>query len=177
MSPPVNHLCPSEWLLQCCPLIIITPLGVPPRAPQVLDGEKVGIVGRTGSGKSSLVVALFRLVEPYRGQLLLDGQQLLQMGVRDVRKAIAAIPQEPVCVGGVGGGVHVHCVLCVCKAISVPVCACASGGGYLEWGWQGRTYVGVYVCAPGVCVCASSSIHVFAWALTCESTCPPPPSP
>lgn len=62
--------------------------------------EKVGIVGRTGSGKSSIIVALFRLVEPYGGRLVLDGQDLLVMGLKDLRSNIAAIPQEPVLFSG-----------------------------------------------------------------------------
>lgn len=57
--------------------------------------EKVGIVGRTGSGKSSLIVALFRMVEPFQGQIVLDGINLLTLGLQDVRGRIAAIPQVP----------------------------------------------------------------------------------
>ena len=63
---------------------------------QVQPGDKIGIVGRTGSGKSSLIVTLFRLVEPFRGSIVLDGHNLLDLGLDDVRGRIAAIPQ--VCV-------------------------------------------------------------------------------
>ena len=55
----------------------------------VAAGEKIGIVGRTGSGKSSLIVTLFRLVEPLEGAITLDGQNILELGLEDVRSRIA----------------------------------------------------------------------------------------
>mmetsp|Transcript_25484 Transcript_25484/g.44388 ORF Transcript_25484/g.44388 Transcript_25484/m.44388 type:complete len:446 (+) Transcript_25484:2348-3685(+) len=62
---------------------------------KVSAGTKVGIVGRTGSGKSSLMVGLFSLTELSRGQILIDGQDSGQAGLHSVRKNIAIIPQTP----------------------------------------------------------------------------------
>eukprot|EP00388_Colpodella_angusta_P016658 GDKJ01041259.1.p1 GENE.GDKJ01041259.1~~GDKJ01041259.1.p1 ORF type:complete len:1962 (-),score=460.30 GDKJ01041259.1:397-5697(-) len=59
-------------------------------------GEKVGVVGRTGAGKSSLLLSLLRIVEPCEGRVILDGIDLSKMGVRDLRRRVAIIPQEPV---------------------------------------------------------------------------------
>ncbi|XP_012990856.2 multidrug resistance-associated protein 7 [Esox lucius] len=61
----------------------------------VRPGEKVGVVGRTGSGKSTLFLALFRMVELNQGQILLDGVDTSQVGLTQLRSKLAIIPQDP----------------------------------------------------------------------------------
>lgn len=59
------------------------------------SGEKIGIVGRTGAGKSSLLACLLRLPATTEGEITIDGISLANYNVQDVRSAIAVIPQNP----------------------------------------------------------------------------------
>ncbi|XP_049281513.1 multidrug resistance-associated protein 1-like isoform X2 [Anopheles funestus] len=66
----------------------------------VRGGEKIGIVGRTGAGKSSLTLGLFRIVEAAGGQIVIDGLDISQMGLHQLRGRLTIIPQDPVLFSG-----------------------------------------------------------------------------
>ncbi|RBR25140.1 uncharacterized protein FIESC28_02048 [Fusarium coffeatum] len=57
--------------------------------------EKVGIVGRTGAGKSSLALAIFRALEADEGKILIDGLDISSIGLQDLRENITIVPQDP----------------------------------------------------------------------------------
>ncbi|KAJ0387812.1 hypothetical protein COL922a_001647 [Colletotrichum nupharicola] len=57
--------------------------------------EKVGIVGRTGAGKSSLALAIFRALEADEGKILIDDIDIGLIGLRDLRESITIVPQDP----------------------------------------------------------------------------------
>ncbi|XP_040061761.2 multidrug resistance-associated protein 1-like [Ixodes scapularis] len=59
-------------------------------------GEKIGIVGRTGAGKSTMTLSLFRIVEAAEGSIVIDGMDISTLGLHDLRSRLTIIPQDPV---------------------------------------------------------------------------------
>lgn len=79
-----------------------------PELPLVLKGldiniparSKIGVVGRTGAGKSTLMVSLLRIVELSDGKIFIDGQDIRSLGLAKLRENMAVIPQDPVLFSG-----------------------------------------------------------------------------
>uniref|UniRef100_A0A8C3TEP1 ATP binding cassette subfamily C member 3 n=1 Tax=Chelydra serpentina TaxID=8475 RepID=A0A8C3TEP1_CHESE len=67
---------------------------------RVKGGEKIGIVGRTGAGKSSMTLCLFRILEAVKGEIKIDGVRISEIGLHDLRSKITIIPQDPVLFSG-----------------------------------------------------------------------------
>ncbi|XP_072882595.1 ATP-binding cassette sub-family C member 3-like isoform X3 [Hemitrygon akajei] len=66
----------------------------------ISGGEKVGIVGRTGAGKSSMTLCLFRIIEAAEGEICIDGIKIANIGLHDLRSRLTIIPQDPVLFSG-----------------------------------------------------------------------------
>ena len=78
------------------------PLALVGASFEMYPGEKVGVVGRTGAGKSSLFIALFRLVDLAGGRILVDGVDISTLGLKILRRRLCLIPQDAVLMQGTG---------------------------------------------------------------------------
>ena len=67
---------------------------------EILPQEKIGVVGRTGSGKSTLCLCIFRLLEATEGNIYIDDKDISQIGLEMLRKNLTIIPQEPTIIEG-----------------------------------------------------------------------------
>lgn len=67
---------------------------------QIQAGMKVGIVGRTGAGKSTILQVLFRLTDSHKGSIKIDGVDIKDIGLHLLRKNVAYIPQAPFLIQG-----------------------------------------------------------------------------
>ncbi|NWX30630.1 MRP7 protein, partial [Notiomystis cincta] len=99
MCSQVSADWPSEGLVEFQQVVLGYRVGLPNALDgvsfTVYPGEKLGIVGRTGSGKSTLFLALFRMVEMKSGRILLDGVDSQLVGLEELRSRLAIIPQDP----------------------------------------------------------------------------------
>ncbi|KAF5828550.1 P-loop containing nucleoside triphosphate hydrolase protein [Dunaliella salina] len=95
---------PSEGVIEARALTV----KYRPELPAVLKGlsfsvrgkEKVGVCGRTGCGKSTLMITLYRLVEPTSGFIFVDGIDITTLGLADLRSRLSLVPQDPVIFSG-----------------------------------------------------------------------------
>ena len=102
LDPPAAW--PTEGRLEVNDLVV----GYAPDLPPVLKGltfaiernQRVGVVGRTGAGKSSLTLALFRFLEAREGSILIDGINVADIPLHALRSRLAIIPQDPVLFSG-----------------------------------------------------------------------------
>ena len=63
---------------------------------EIDGGSKIGVIGRTGSGKSSILQVLFRLVNPESGTIIIDGQDYMRAGLHQLREQMSVIPQSAI---------------------------------------------------------------------------------
>lgn len=100
--PPAGW--PSLGVLEFKDVVMAYRVDLPPALRGVsfttAPSEKLGVVGRTGAGKSSLAVAIWRMTEISQGRIMLDGQDISKMGTRDLRERLSIIPQDPVIFSG-----------------------------------------------------------------------------
>ncbi|KAK9236291.1 hypothetical protein V1525DRAFT_363124 [Lipomyces kononenkoae] len=98
-----DHRPPPNWPTTGAISVTDLSLRYAPELPRVIKGisfdvdpcSKIGIVGRTGAGKSTIASAFFRFLEADTGKIVIDGIDISTIGLRDLRQSLAIIPQDP----------------------------------------------------------------------------------
>lgn len=99
---------PADWPMSGQVQVEDLSISYSPELPHVLksltfstsSAEKIGVVGRTGAGKSTLSLAFFRILPFANGKICIDGVDISQIGLRDLRTRLTIIPQDPVLFSG-----------------------------------------------------------------------------
>ncbi|KAJ2999390.1 hypothetical protein HDV02_003008 [Globomyces sp. JEL0801] len=99
-----NFEAPANWPSEGKVEVVDVAVKYAPNLPEVLKGltftiqpkEKIGIVGRTGAGKSTLSMAFFRILPFVRGTIFIDGIDISKLGLHDLRSKLTIIPQDPI---------------------------------------------------------------------------------
>jgi ATP-binding cassette subfamily C (CFTR/MRP) protein 1 len=107
-STPVDAKLPQVWPPKGAIEFTEVRLRYRPGLPFVLKGlnltippgSKIGVVGRTGAGKSTLMIALMRIVDVTEGTIKIDGTDISEIGLARLRRTLAVIPQDPVLFSG-----------------------------------------------------------------------------
>ncbi|KAL9614735.1 MAG: hypothetical protein Q9167_000804 [Letrouitia subvulpina] len=107
-SPSENALPPSDWPAQGAVVLNSVSASYDGSRKVLKDltlsiqpGEKVGICGRTGSGKSSLIMAIFRMMELQSGSIVIDGVDISKITRREIRSKIVGLPQDAFLLKGI----------------------------------------------------------------------------
>lgn len=100
----IAHKWPASGMISFKAVTLVYRPGLPPAIKscsfEIPGGSKVGVVGRTGAGKTSLFVLLFRLLDAAEGDILIDGENVNDIGLLALRRSMAIIPQEPLMLEG-----------------------------------------------------------------------------
>ncbi|KAJ6187247.1 ABC transporter family protein, partial [Penicillium mononematosum] len=100
----VPTLWPSHGCVQVSKLSVSYAADLPPALHDISfsinSAERIGVVGRTGSGKSSLILALFRFLEASEGSIVIDGLDISILNLQQLRARLAIVPQNPAVFSG-----------------------------------------------------------------------------
>lgn len=97
----VSPICRTFFMASTSPsrfaFISPVPFELDSHSPFLQPGSKIGVLGRTGGGKSTLALSFFRFVEATEGKIVIDGVDISNVGLTDLRSRLTIIPREFIC--------------------------------------------------------------------------------